>query len=71
MPASYSSNSAWSKVFMPSRLERAITSLILATSPLNIKSEISGECKHDLHCGDAPGSRSRAGSGAAKSGRGY
>ncbi len=28
---------------MPSRLERDITSLILATSPLKIKSEISGE----------------------------
>ncbi len=28
---------------MPSRLERDITSLILVTSPLKIKSEISGE----------------------------
>jgi len=40
---SYSSYSAWSKVFMPRRVERDITSLILATSPLKIRSWMSGE----------------------------
>src|SRR5213078_4900089 len=42
-PVSYSSYSAWSKVFMPRRVERDITSLILATSPLKIRSWMSGE----------------------------
>src|SRR5215472_3466224 len=42
-PVSYSSNSAWSKVFMPRRVERDMTSLIFATSPLKIRSWISGD----------------------------
>ena len=40
--ASYRSNSAWSKVCMPSSRERFMISLISATSPLKIRSEISG-----------------------------
>ena len=43
MPLSYSSNSDWSKVFMPRRFDLPITSLIAATSPLKIRSAISGE----------------------------
>src|SRR6185437_15735284 len=37
-PVSYSSYSDWSKVFMPNRVERDMTSLILATSPLKMRS---------------------------------
>src|SRR5208282_3034409 len=51
-PASYSSNSAWSKVFMPMRFERDMTSLILATSPRMKRSSINGASNmiKDLIC---------------------